>query len=308
MRSMFGKTQRLYVALYDDSHRELDWALVIVPKSDARPVPATAMREVPQTVWSEPPATLAGGEYGIFRIRSTLDDVAIDTAVSSFDSILLNLAAEDKGLNPPLRAESRYYWEFQQQRVDCPEKDPSLVAMFHVANLSSSGEVARLVKYLRKLPPFPPNTALASDGEYVFVDTNDWGLPSTKDVVTAPAQDPEHQPDLWDSSSWVHRVLDHLRPRHPEMPTAAKLNSIIKAISPKLREHYLDGFPFSYAVRGIDVRNTPNVCVPPWSNTLRADVLVIGLQDCLPHTPRAHYVRAKLRWLASFAVPSSSRY
>lgn len=245
------------MALYDDSRRELDWALVIVPKSDARPIPAAG--EGPQTVWSELPATLAGGEYGIFRIRSTLDDVAIETSGSSLDSILLNIAAEDKDFHSPPRADSQYHWEFQQRRVDCPEKDPGLVAMFHVANLSGPSEVARLVKYLRKLPSFPPNTAPASDGEYVFVNTNDWGLPSTKDVVTAPAQDPEHEPAHWDSSSWVHRVLDHLRPRYPEMPTAAKLNSIIETISPKLREHYLDGFPFSYGVRAIDVRKTPNV-------------------------------------------------
>ena len=254
---------------------------------------------------------LAGGEYGIFRIRSTLDDAAIDTTVSSLDSTLLNIAAEEKDLNPPLSADPRcqYSWEFQQRRVDCPEKDPTLVAMFHVANLSGSSEVARLVKYLRKSPPFPPNTALASDGEYVFVNTNDWGLPSTKDVVTAPPQDPEHQPAYWNSSTWVHRVLNYLRPRHPEMPTAAKLNSIVEVISPRLREHYLDGFPFSYAVRAIDVRKTPNVsvCSFLWSNgRLGAETLgncvagLLAVHATWSPPPSqitlAHIFRPRFRW------------
>ena len=90
---LLGKEQRLYVALYDDSRRDLDWTVVIVRKSDARPVPA-AKREGPQTTWSELPSTLAGGEYGVFRIRSTKDDAAIDIVVLLMDSIFLNVAAE----------------------------------------------------------------------------------------------------------------------------------------------------------------------------------------------------------------------
>lgn len=250
--------QRLYVALYDDAHRDLDWALVVVSKSDTRPIPAPPSNTV-VGVYSTDNLTsnsvLAGGEYGIFRIRSTLDDVEEDILHSSEST----LVSEYTPPHADQHLQEQYHWEFEQRRVECPEKDPSLVALFHVANLSGSREVARLVKFLRALPSFPPTSAHVSDGEYVFIDTNEWGLPSTQDTVTAPAKEKQYEAHCWDSTSWVQRVLDHLRPKHPEMPSKDKLTLVIDAIGPKLREHYLDGHSFSYAVRAIDVRMTPNV-------------------------------------------------
>lgn len=241
--SLIGEAHGLYVALYDNGSQDLDWALVVVPKKDAEPLPTTAIINGMQ----------AGGAYGVFDITSVLQ---VDD--KSWSQSTLNEPEGDE--SAPARTEKDpYNWTFRQRRVESIEEDSKLVALFQVARLSGPREVAKLVLFLSTFPPFPPADVPASDGEYVLVDSpgsND-GQVMTTDVLTAPAD--EKQRETWDSASWVRRALDHLRPRHPRMPSETKIASAVSVLGSLYHERHTEGQWFSYAECTQDIRDTDNV-------------------------------------------------
>lgn len=268
--SIIGESYGLYVALYDNDNESLDWALVVVPKVDSQPFPTS----VPATMDDMP----SGGAYAVFDIASVplVDD-------QSWSRSTLNEAEIDEFARAqPEKA--AHNWTFRQRRVENIGDDSKLVAIFQVARLPGSRDVAKLVRALRSFPLLPSVNTPASDGEYVLVDSpgsND-GQIVTTDVLTAPVS--EKALEAWNSASWVLRALDQLRPRHPRMPSQAKIETAVSVLGSMYHERHAEGQWFSFAECTQDIRDTDNVrAFPIRHGQYEADYHPLP-QDCRQYT------------------------